>query len=71
MRSCVSRSDWAHLREIYMTVVNIARMAVKTATKFTPLENGCPHIFDGPIDGQGNTVFQYAFKDSTVYSAKL
>lgn len=58
----------------YMTVVNKARLAVKTATKFTLLKIGCPYTFDGPIvdaRGQGNTVFQYAFKDSTVYCAKI
>ena len=58
----------------YMTVVNKARLAVKTATRFTLLKNGCPYTFDGPIvdaRGQGNTVFQYAFKDSTVYCAKI
>mmetsp|Transcript_32979 Transcript_32979/g.61494 ORF Transcript_32979/g.61494 Transcript_32979/m.61494 type:complete len:275 (-) Transcript_32979:303-1127(-) len=57
-----------------MTVVNRAKLAVKTATRFTLLANGCRYIFDGPIvdaRGQGNTVFQYAFKDSTVYCAKI
>ena len=58
----------------YANVVNKARLSVKTMTRFELLKGECPYAFDGPIvdaRGQGNTVFQYAYKDSTVYCAKI
>lgn len=58
----------------YMAVIHKARLTIKTATKFVLFAEGCPYIFDGTIvdaHGQGNTVFQYAFKGSNVYCAKI
>jgi len=58
----------------YWQVVNRVRNAIKTATKFKLQSDGCPYSFDGPIvdaRGQGNTSFQYAYRNSTVYCAKI
>jgi len=58
----------------YRTVVDKARLAIKTQTKFFLQHIGCKFTFDGPIldaTGQGDTVFQYAHFGSTVYCAKI
>jgi serine/threonine protein kinase len=58
----------------YLSLVLQIRNAIKTSTKFVLKTNGCQFLFDGPIygsHGQGDTAFQFAIKDASIYCAKI
>jgi hypothetical protein len=53
---------------LHHSLVQKISNAIKTLTKFVLKTNGCEFLFDVPI--YGDTAFQFAIKDASIYYAE-